>query len=80
MSYTVHHCPIAAAPHWYLLEHHKTAESARRRAYNYALDHGGYVCAKDPAGQVIFGTDPAYLVRAIAQGQNRDFICTGVRS
>lgn len=76
MAYTILHTQIGQpAPHWYQIERWDEGhrEQARRRAYSYALDHGGYVCVKDNDGNVVFGTDPAALDRAITNGINRDF-------
>lgn len=73
MAHSVHHTQIGEAPFWYLLEMHRDEQKAVRRACNYALDHGGYVCVKDATGRVVYGTDPAELNRAIAQGINQYF-------
>lgn len=69
MTYSVQHTQIGSRPHWYLLERWDEGhrEKAIQRARNYALDHGGYVCVKDSAGNVVYGTDPAELGRAIAK-------------
>lgn len=66
--YTVQHTQIGSAPYWYHLETTKDLATATTRARNYALDHGGYVCVRDAAGNVVFGTDPAELDRAILSG------------
>ena len=60
-------------PYWHLLDVWADREEALRRARNYALDHGGYVCVKDGFGNVIYGTDPKGLERAISLGINHDF-------
>lgn len=75
MSYSVQHTLIGHRPYWYQLERWDEGhrEKAISRARQHALDHGGYVCVKDAAGQVVYGTDPAALDRAIAAGRNRDF-------
>ncbi len=73
MAYTIHHTAIANAPYWYQLESNADYLAACRRARNYALDHGGYVCVKDQSGETVFGTDPDQLNRAILAGTNRDF-------
>ena len=75
MAYTLLHTQIGHAPHWYQLErwHEGEREAAIRRANQYFFDHGGYVCVKDNDGNVVFGTDPAQLDRAIALGINRSF-------
>jgi ligand-binding sensor domain-containing protein len=65
MIFSVHHCLLGTS-HWYLLDRHKDEQEARRRARNYALDHGGYVCVKDADGKVIYGTDPVELARVRA--------------
>ncbi len=70
---TIQHTAAAGAPYWYHLESAAEPAAAIRRARSYALDNGGYVCVKDGAGNVIFGTDPAQLDRAILSGINRDF-------
>lgn len=68
MAYVVLHTAIGYAPHWYVLDNHATLEGAARRARNYALDCGGYVCVQDTAGNTVFGTDPAALDRSISNG------------
>ena len=73
MAFTILHTAIGRAPSWYLLETCPDQERAKRRAYDYALDHGGYVCVRDSAGGVVFGTDPAALDRAISSGINHNF-------
>jgi hypothetical protein len=75
MAYTIQHTAISDRPFWYHLETWDEGhrEQAMRRANQYALDHGGYVCVKDSAGNVVFGTDPIQLDRAIIAGTNRDF-------
>lgn len=73
MSYSVQHTAIGKSPFWYHLDSHGDLEQAALRARNYAMDHGGYVCVKDGAGKVVYGTDPAQLDRAILIGINRDF-------
>lgn len=76
MAYSILHTEIhGAAPYWYQLERWDEAHrgQAIRRARNYALDHGGYVCVKDNDGKVVFGTDPVALNRAIERGGNRHF-------
>lgn len=75
MAYSVKHTQIGAQPHWYLLERWDEAhrQKAIRRASEYALDHGGYVCVTDNDGKVVFGTDPAALDDAIAKGINKHF-------
>ena len=73
MAYTVQHTQIGDAPYWYHLDSHADYQQAARRALNYALDHGGYVCVKDGNGKTVFGTDPADLDRAITNGINKDF-------
>jgi hypothetical protein len=72
-SFSIHHTMIGARPHWYHLEFCCGMERAKLRANGYALDHGGYVCVKDAAGKVIFGTDPAELEHSIAIGLNKHF-------
>lgn len=70
--FTIHHCKIESlAPHWYQLEFARDFDRACRRARQYALDNGGYVCVKDRSGEVVFGTNPIDLQRNIEQGQNR---------
>lgn len=71
--YTITHTAIGAFPFWYHLETWQTEHIAVRRANEYVLNHGGYVCVKDDAGTVVFGTDPAALDRAITAGTNRSF-------
>lgn len=75
MAYTILHTQISARPHWYQLERWDEGhrKQAIRRARNYVLDHGGFVCVKDNDGNVVFGADPAELDRAIASGINRQF-------
>ena len=76
MAYRVEHAKIEGpAPYWYLLERWDEAhrEQAMRRARQYAIGNGGYVCVKDNDGNVVFGTDPAQLDRNIAQGGNKYF-------
>jgi hypothetical protein len=74
MAYTILHCQMRGPrPHWYHLEFCTDDGAAKRRANGYALDHGGYVCVKDHAGKVIFGTDPEQLDRSIKSGRNRYF-------
>jgi hypothetical protein len=73
MSYAIQHTAIGEFPFWYHLESAKTLEAATRRAYNYAMDHGGYVCVKDETGKTVFGTDPVELDRAISNGINKSF-------
>ena len=60
-------------PFWHQLEAYGNASQAMHRARQYALDNGGYVCVKDSAGTVIYGTDPVALDRAIILGINRYF-------
>jgi len=60
-------------PFWYQLEAYADLNKALHRARNYALDNGGYVCVKDVAGTIVYGTDPAALDRAITLGINHDF-------
>jgi len=71
--FTVEHTQIGARPFWHHLDSHPTLEEACRRARNYALDHGGYVCVKDIDGATVFGTDPVALDRAILNGINVSF-------
>lgn len=74
MSFSIKHTQISsAAPFWYHLEYAKDLESATRRARNYTLDHGGYVCVKNHDGKVVYGTDPIELDRAISKKINRHF-------
>lgn len=76
MSYAILHTKIEGPrPHWYTLERWDEAhrEKALRRARQYALDHGGYICVQDNFGDIVYGTDPAALDRAIKLGGNRDF-------
>lgn len=75
MAYQILHTFIGERPFWYQLERWSEGkrEAAIRRAYDYALGHGGYVCVKDNDGNVVFGTDPAGLDRAISNGINRHF-------
>jgi hypothetical protein len=73
MTFSIQHTAIGRYPHWYHLESATDFQAAAKRARNYALDHGGYVCVKDGAGRVVFGTDPVQLDRAILNGTNRDF-------
>lgn len=73
MAFAIQHTAIGNFPFWYFLESHRDLEGATRRAQNYALDHGGYVCVKDANGAIVFGTDPAALDLAILNGINRDF-------
>lgn len=76
MSYSIRHTFTGAQhPNWYFLERWDEAhrERAIQRARYYVQDHGGYICVKDHAGRVVFGTDPIALDRAIASGTNRDF-------
>ena len=70
------HTATGPRPFWYHLERHDNREVAIRRANQYALDHGGYVAVIDWHGNVVFGTDPVSLDRAIEAGRNRDFIET----
>lgn len=72
-TYTVQHTRIGDFPHWYHLDCHGELQPAIRRARNYALDQGGYVCVKDEKGATVFGTDPIQLDRAISKGLNKDF-------
>lgn len=79
MAYAVHHTQVGSAkPHWYLLERWDEGhrEQALRRARNYTLDHGGYVYVADHDGNIVYGTNPVDLDRAIARGTNRDFTQT----
>ena len=69
----LHTTQIGNAPFWYHLENSNSLTEAARRAYSYALNHGGYVCVKDKNGHVVFGTDPTALGLAILNGTNRDF-------
>jgi hypothetical protein len=74
MVYSVQHTlQTGPRPFWYQLEAYSDRDKALHRARNYALDNGGYVCVKDATGAVIFGTDPAALDHAIAQGRNKHF-------
>jgi hypothetical protein len=74
MAFTIQHTAISSdRPFWYHLECAKDLESACRRAQQYVLDNGGYVCAKDAGGRTVFGTDPIDLCRAISNGTNRHF-------
>jgi hypothetical protein len=59
ISSTIEHTQIGDRPYWYHLECSNDFQQAKKRAHNYALDHGGYVCVKDESGHVVFGTDPA---------------------
>lgn len=81
MSYSVQHTNIGQRPYWYQLERWDEGhrEKAFARARQYALDHGGYVCVKDYAGNVVFGTDPTQLDRAITLGINKHFAQRCVR-
>ena len=73
-NYTIQHTAISGSrPFWYHLECAKDLEPACRRARQYALDNGGYVCVQDQAGKTVFGTNPVQLDRAILNGVNRDF-------
>lgn len=74
MAYTIEHTAAKGdRPFWYHLESNADYLQACRRARDYALDHGGYVCVKDHSGETVFGTDPAQLSIAILAGANRDF-------
>ena len=74
MAYTIQHTAITGdAPFWYHLECAKDLDGAARRARQYALDNGGYVCVKDATGKTVFGTDPVALDRAILNGINKSF-------
>ena len=74
MPYSVQHTKQEGPrPYWYQLEAYSDLEKATHRARNYALDHGGYVCVKDSNGIILWGTDPAALDRAIADGRNVHF-------
>ncbi len=74
MAFTIQHTSIRGdAPWWYHLDSSRDEQAAVRRARNYALDHGGYVCVKDEGGTTVYGTDPAELDRAVLNGTNRDF-------
>jgi hypothetical protein len=78
-TFTIHHTKVSQdRPFWYRLEAASDRGNAIRRAYQYALDNGGYICVKDhthdPMGEVIFGTDPVCLQLAIRDGRNRDFL------
>lgn len=73
MAFTIQHTAVGDFPWWYHLECARDFQAACRRAYNYALDHGGYVCVKDESGKTVFGTDPLELDRAISNGINKDF-------
>lgn len=73
MAFTIQHTAIGACPFWYHLETAKDLESAARRAWQYVLDHGGYICVKDASGVTVFGTDPIQLDRAILNGINKNF-------
>jgi hypothetical protein len=77
-EYSVHHTTVTGPrPRWLQYDGlYRDKGNAVRRAYNLALEHGGYVCVKDLSGAVTFGTDPAALDRAIASGLNRDFAAT----
>jgi len=73
-SFAIQHTTVdGSRPHWYRLDSAKDFNSACRRARDYALDHGGYVCVTDETGKTVFGTDPDQLAHAIALGINRDF-------
>ena len=73
MAYTVQHTAIGTFPWWYHLDAHKDEQAAIRRANNYALDHGGFVCVKDATGKTVFGTDPVALDNAISNGTCQHF-------
>lgn len=73
MTYTIQHTQIGDRPFWYHLECAKDLDGATRRANQYALNNGGYVCVKDASGITVFGTDPAQLDRAIMNGINKHF-------
>ena len=75
MGYSIQHTTVTGVrPSWYQLESARNLKAAARRALNYALDNGGYICVKDEQGAVVYGTDPAALDQAIARGVNRDFL------
>ena len=73
-SYTIQHTAIGNSPFWYHLECAADFERACRRARQYALDNGGYVCVKDQNGFTVFGTDPLDLDRAILNGICKHFV------
>ena len=76
MAYSVNHTKIEGQrPFWYLLERWDEGHrnKAFQRARQYALDHGGYVNVTDSAGNVVFGSNPVDLDRAIISGTNKDF-------
>jgi hypothetical protein len=61
-AFSIYHAKVGGQ--FYHLENAVKETWAVRRANNYALDHGGYVCVKNRDGETIFGTDPAALARA----------------
>jgi hypothetical protein len=73
MTFTIYHTAIGARPHWRTIEKHVGLQTAQKRAYDYAMEHGGYVCVKNSIGRAVFGTEPNELDRAIASGANRHF-------
>jgi len=74
MAYTIQHTSATGnAPFWYHLECAKDLDGATRRARQYGLDNGGYICVKDASGVTVFGTDPVELDRAILNGINKSF-------
>lgn len=74
MRHTIAHTAIGTdKPHWYHLDTGPDYQQACHRALNYALDHGGYVCVRDSAGTIVYGTDPDELDRTITQGMNQHF-------
>jgi hypothetical protein len=74
MAFTIQHTSTAFGyPSWYHVGGDADYQAAAKKAYQYAMQHGGYVCVKDADGKTCFGTDPAILSNAITSGRNRDF-------
>jgi hypothetical protein len=63
MTYTISHARSRTST-WYQLEPASDLETATRRAYQYALEQGGYICVNDAGGKTVFGTDPGELARS----------------
>lgn len=73
--FTIQHTSVSGNyPFWYHLECCKDKQQAVRRANQYVLDNGGYICVQDEKGVVIFGTDPIQLDLDISNGTNRSFL------